>query len=151
MLLPSKVATQARMASRAAVLSPGDGDEDCWGRHTASRSHSPSVCCLSFSVARAPPRRHGHTVTVTVPVLVMPDAPSRRMRGTWRIREEDGERDSICRVDTSTRLAMGPAGDAWRTGEKKVVKKREREREKGGSIVQIKESLQTPLISPHYT
>lgn len=109
---PSKVATQARMASRAAVLSPGDGSVDCWGRHTASRSqsHSPTWVCLffSFSLARAPPLKQGQMDTVTVPVLVRPDVPSRRTSGTWSVRLEAAERDSGCNWDSRTRLAVGP-------------------------------------------
>lgn len=111
---PSKVATQARMASRAAVLSPGDGSVDCCGRHTASRSqsHSPTWLCLffSFSPARAPPLRQGQMDTVTVPVLVRPDVPSRRTRGTWSVRLEAAERDSGCSWESRTRLAVGPEG-----------------------------------------
>lgn len=100
------------MASRAAVLSPGEGRVDCWGRHTASRSqsHSPTSACLffSFSPARAPPLRQGQMDTVTVPVLVRPDVPSRRTSGTWSVRLEAAERDSGCSWESSTRLAVGP-------------------------------------------
>lgn len=111
--LPRSVATQARMASRAAVLSPGEGSVDCWGRHTASlsQSHSPSVCLsFSFSPARAPPLRQGQTDTVTVPVLVRPDVPSLRTSGTYSVRVEDAERDRGWSWDSSTRLAVGPGG-----------------------------------------
>lgn len=111
--LPRRVATQARMARRAAVLSPGEGSVDCWGRHTASRSqsHSPSVCLsFSFSPARAPPLRQGQTDTVTVPVLVSPDVPSLRTSGTKSVWVEDAERDRGWSWDSSTRLAVGPGG-----------------------------------------
>lgn len=101
------------MASRAAVLSPGEGSVDCWGRHTASRSqsHSPAVSLsFSFSSARAPPLRQGQTDTVTVPVLVSPDVPSLRTRGTKSVWVEDAERDSGWSWDSSSRLAVGPGG-----------------------------------------
>lgn len=108
------MATQAKMASRAAVLSPGDGSVDCWGRHTASRSqsHSPTCVCLffSFSPARAPPLRQGQMDTVTVPVLVRPEVPSRRTSGTWSVSVEAAERDSGCNWESRTRLAVGPGG-----------------------------------------
>lgn len=112
--LPSRVATHARMASRAAVLSPGEGREDCWGRHTASlsQSHSPSVSLsFPFSPARAPPLRQGQTDTVTVPVLVRPDVPSLSTSGTWSVRVEAAERDSGSSWESSTRLAVGPEGE----------------------------------------
>lgn len=101
------MATQAKMASRAAVLSPGEGKEECWGRQTVSLSHSPSLC-FSFSPARAPPLRQGHTDTVTVPVLVKPETPSLRTSGTYNVREEEVERDSVCKGDANTKLAVGP-------------------------------------------
>lgn len=101
------------MASRAAVLSPGEGEVDCWGTHTVSLSHSqsPSVC-LSFSPARAPPLRQGQTDTVTVPVEVRPDVPSLSTRGTCNVREEEEERERGCRGDRSNRVALGPGGRA---------------------------------------
>lgn len=81
MVIPKSVAPHAKIASRAAVLRPGEGSEECWGRHTVSLSHSASLC-FSFSPARAPPRKQGHTETVTVAVLVRPDDTSLRTRGT---------------------------------------------------------------------
>ena len=111
--LPSSVATQARMASRAAVLRPGEGSDDCWGRHTASlsQSHSPSTCLFfSLSPARDPPLRQGQTDTVTVLVLVRPDVPSLSTRGTKSVRVEDWERDSGWSWERSTRLAVVPGG-----------------------------------------
>lgn len=79
--LPKRVATQAKIANRAAVLSPGEGREECWGKQTVSLSHSASLS-FSFSPARAPPLRQGHTDTVTVPVLVKPETPSLKTKGT---------------------------------------------------------------------
>lgn len=106
-ILPKRVATHARIASRAAVLSPGEGREECWGKQTVSLSHSASLC-FSFSPARAPPLRQGHTDTVTVPVLVKPETPSLKTKGTYRVREEDAERDRVCKGDVNTKLAVGP-------------------------------------------
>lgn len=111
--LPSSVATHARMASRAAVLRPGEGSVECWGRHTASRSqsHSPSICLFfSFSPARAPPLRQAQTDTVTVPVLVSPEVPSLNTRGTKRVRVDEEERDSGWSWERRTRLAVVPGG-----------------------------------------
>lgn len=48
--------------------------------------------------------------TVTVPVLVRPDVPSRRTSGTWSVRLEAAERDSGCNWESRTRLAVGPEG-----------------------------------------
>lgn len=107
MVIPKSVAPHANIASRAAVLRPGEGREECWGRHTVSLSHSASLC-FSFSPARAPPLRQGHTDTVTVAVLVSPDDTSLRTRGTWSVREDVEERESACKGETRTRLAVGP-------------------------------------------
>lgn len=85
---PSSVATQARMASRAAVLSPGEGEAEGMGRQM--------------------PRRQGHTETVSVPVLLRPEPLSRRTTGTCMVREEAGERGRVFRGDRSSTLAVGP-------------------------------------------
>lgn len=53
---------------------------------------------------------------MTVPVLVRPDVPSLRTSGTYSVKVEDGERDNGWSWDSSTRLAVGPAGEIRQTG-----------------------------------
>lgn len=79
--LPSRVVTHASMDNRVTRLKMRDVDGDGSGRHTACLSHLLSFCFPLSSVCM-PPRRQGQMVTVTVPVLVSPEAPSRSTTGT---------------------------------------------------------------------
>lgn len=106
-VLPSSVVTQASRASRVTILKISDGEVEGRGRHTVCLSQ-PLSLCLPRSSARMPPLRQGHTFTVTVPVLVRPDAPSRSTMGTYRVRREEEKPARGCRVDWSTSLAVAP-------------------------------------------
>lgn len=79
--LPSRVVTQASMASKVTRLNISDVEADGTGRQTMCLSHLLSFCLPRSSVC-IPPRRQGQMVTVTVPVLVRPEAPSRSTTGT---------------------------------------------------------------------
>lgn len=78
---PSRVVTQASMANRVTRLKMRDGEVEVTGRQTMCFSHLLSFC-LPLSSVCMPPRRQGQMVTVTVPVLVRPEAPSRSTTGT---------------------------------------------------------------------
>lgn len=79
--LPSSVVTQASMASSVTRLKMSEVEADGAGRQTACRSQRRS-CGRPRSSVRMLPRRQGQTVTVTVAVLVRPEAPSRSTTGT---------------------------------------------------------------------
>lgn len=79
--LPSRVVTQASMDNKVTRLNMRDVDGDGTGRQTMCLSHLLSFCFPLSSVC-IPPRRQGQMVTVTVPVFVSPEAPSRSTTGT---------------------------------------------------------------------
>lgn len=105
--LPSRVVTQASMASNVTKLKMRDGEADGAGRQTTFLSHLGSLCLPLFSVCM-PPCRHGQMVTVTVPVLVKPEAPSRSTTGTQRVSREEEKPGRGSKADCSTRLAVTP-------------------------------------------
>lgn len=76
-----------------------------------------------------PPRRQGHTTTVTVDVLLRSDVPSCVTTGTFRVCKEAEEEEDVeeeeeeeeellwgLRAVKSTRFATGPGGRGGRGG-----------------------------------
>lgn len=112
--LPSRVVTQASMASKVTKLNMREGEVDVTGRQTTCLSHLLSLCVPLSSVCM-PPRRQGQMVTVTVPVLVRPEAPSRSTTGTYRVSREEEKPGRGSRADWSTKLAVTPDNVAKNT------------------------------------
>ena len=109
--LPSRVVTHASMASKVTRLKMSDVEADGTGRQTMCLSHLLSLCFPLSSVCMAP-RRQGQMVTVTVPVLVRPEAPSRSTTGTYRVSKDEEKPGRGSKADWSTRLAVTPDNTA---------------------------------------
>lgn len=95
------------MASNVTRLNMRDGKVDCTGRQTMCLSHLLSLC-LPLSSVCMPPRRQGQMVTVTVPVLVRPEAMSRSTTGTYSVSKDEEKPGRGSKADWRTRLAVTP-------------------------------------------
>lgn len=105
--LPRSVVTQASMDNRVTKLNMSDVEGDGTGRQTMCFSHLSSFG-LPLSSVCIPPRRQGQMVTVTVPVLVSPEAPSRSTTGTYRVSKDEEKPGRGSKAVWSTRLAVTP-------------------------------------------